>query len=172
MGGLALAMVAGRGATGPAGPTGATGPTGPTGPTGSLAPFTATVTNGEGAVAMVAGMAGYVTGNDTVQRAKSDAVGTSAVFGLITTASIVAGATGSIQHTGLVTLTTVQWDAVVTSEVGGLIANAKYYLDASTAGFLTATAPSTSGQYIVAIGRALSTTELKLQFEQVIGPLP
>jgi hypothetical protein len=38
-----------------------------------------------------------------------------------------------------------------------------YYLSAGTAGLLTATAPSTVGQYVVEIGVALSTTELLIR---------
>jgi hypothetical protein len=60
------------------------------------------------------------------------------------------------------TATTGQWDAV-TGGSGGLVANTVYYLDAATAGKLTATAPTTAGQYVVEVGMALSTTELLIK---------
>jgi hypothetical protein len=67
------------------------------------------------------------------------------------------------QFTGVVTLTTAQWDAVVTGQSGGLTAGAWYYLSSATAGFLTTTAPSVGGTFKTLVGLAISPTELQLQ---------
>ena len=44
--------------------------------------------------------------------------------------------------------------------LSGLTFNTVYYLSATTPGAITATAPSTAGQYVVPIGKALSATDL------------
>lgn len=103
----------------------------------------------------------YVTTNDTVDKAKADAVGTVNTIGLVADVSIAAAATGSVQVDGILVATTGQWDSV-TGGSGGLVANSIYYLDPATAGKITATAPSTVGQFVAPIGIAISTTEMKI----------
>jgi hypothetical protein len=98
---------------------------------------------------------------------KADAAATADVDGLAFD-SIANAASGQMQTVGIQTLTTVQWDAV-TGGSGGLTANAKYYLDTATAGKLTATAPSTVGQFVTLVGRAISTTQLRLNIQPPIG---
>ena len=141
---------------------GTPGPTGPTGATGGTADFTSAVVNGEGATSLVAGMVvcGNVAVADSVVRAKADSMTTSRVFGIWVSASTPAGGTGNAAHTGLITLTTAQWDAVVTGQVGGLTPWTVYYLSAATAGFLTVMAPG-AGNVVAIIGTAISTTELR-----------
>jgi hypothetical protein len=46
-----------------------------------------------------------------------------------------------------------------------LSAGVFYYLDSSTAGRITSTAPTTPGQYVVRIGRAIDTTTLDIEIE-------
>jgi hypothetical protein len=46
-----------------------------------------------------------------------------------------------------------------------LSAGVFYFLDPSTAGRLTSTAPSTPGQYVVRVGRAIDTTTLDIEIE-------
>jgi hypothetical protein len=107
------------------------------------------------------GQAVYVDGAGTVDLAQADAAGTKDVLGLVADVTIVAAASGGIQTDGVLAATTGQWDAV-TGQVGGLTAGSKYYLDAATAGSLTATPPSGAGEFVAPIGIAMSTTEMEI----------
>jgi hypothetical protein len=124
------------------------------------------VTNGN-ASPIVIGAPVYIKAADQVDLAKADAQGTVQVLGLIKDASIASSAAGNAQTGGVLSATTAQWDAI-TGDVGGLTANAIYWLSASTAGKLTRTAPTTVGQFVVRVGIALSTTELKIEPEAPI----
>jgi hypothetical protein len=110
------------------------------------------------AATLIAGQVVYSSAADTVNKAKADAAGTVKAIGL-TTAAISSAATGSVQTSGIVTLTTGEWDAAF-GTTGGLTFNTTYYLSAATAGLGTSTAPSSVGQYVKEIGIAISTTEL------------
>ncbi len=103
----------------------------------------------------------YVKVDGTVDMAKADASGTVQVLGLVKDTSIAASASGAIQTDGVLVATTGQWDTVA-GTTGGLTAGTVYYVDPSTAGKLTATAPTTTGQFVVRVGLALSTTELDI----------
>jgi hypothetical protein len=109
---------------------------------------------------LIAGNAVYASAAGHCDKARANAVGTSRVVGLAT-AAITSGASGSIQTNGVVSLSTGEWDAL-TGGSGGLTYNTVYYLSAATAGLLTSTAPSTTGQTVVQLGIGLSTTELYL----------
>ena len=111
--------------------------------------------------AIVIGQAVYVDGAGTVDLAQANAAGTKDVLGLVADVSIANAASGNIQSDGLLTATTGQWDAV-TGQVGGLTAGSLYYLDPSTPGALTATAPTAVGQFVCPVGRAMSTTEMEI----------
>lgn len=111
--------------------------------------------------AIVIGQAVYVDGAGTVDLAQANAAGTKDVLGLVADTSIAAAVSGGIQTDGLLTATTGEWDTV-TGQVGGLTAGSIYYLDPTTAGGLTATAPTTVGQFVCPVGRALSTTEMEI----------
>jgi len=78
-----------------------------------------------------------------------------------------ADASGSIQTDGVLAATTAQWDAVA-GTTGGLAAGTIYYLSAVDVGEITATAPTTGGQFVVRIGLALSATELEISISQPI----
>jgi len=119
------------------------------------------VTNAN-AGAIVIGTPVYITTNDTVDKAKADAVGTVECIGLMQATSTASSSTGFCQTEGILDATTGQWDAV-TGGSGGLTAGTIYYVSEATAGMLTSTAPSTTGQFIKQVGIALSTTEMKLQ---------
>lgn len=119
------------------------------------------------AAPIVIGAPVYPGGNDTVDLAKADASGTVQVLGLVRATSIGIAASGEIQTDGVLAATTGQWDAV-TGEAGGLVAGTVYYLDPSTAGKLTLTAPFTAGQYVVRVGLATSTTEMEISIEPPI----
>jgi hypothetical protein len=57
-----------------------------------------------------------------------------------------------------VTATTGQWDAV-TGGSGGLTPGVYYYVSAATAGLLTTTAPTTTGEVVKQAIWAISSTE-------------
>lgn len=110
----------------------------------------------------------YSDANDGFKKAKADALGTSVVVGLVSQSpSISNGASGTVGTSGILTATTAQWDAV-TGQSGGLTFNTRYYLDPTTAGKITTTAPTTVGQSVVEIGVAISTTELKISIQKRI----
>lgn len=116
---------------------------------------------------IVIGTPVYNDANDGVKKAKADASATKDVIGLVRDTSISASASGAIHTSGVLTATTGQWDAVA-GTTGGLTKGTRYFLSASTAGQITATAPSTVGQYVVEIGIALSTTELLVDIKSPI----
>lgn len=125
------------------------------------------MSNGE-AGAIVIGTPTYISAANTVKKAQANASGTTDVLGLVRDTSVAAAAQASVQTDGQLTATTTQWDAV-TGGTGGLTAGAVYYLSASTAGQLTATAPTTSGQFVIRIGKAISTTIMDIQIGQLFG---
>ena len=116
---------------------------------------------------IVIGNAVYPDGNGTVDLAQADASGTVEILGLVSSTSIAAAASGSVQTDGVLSATTGQWDAVA-GTTGGLTAGAVYYLDPDTAGMLTATAPTAAGDYVIRVGLALSTTELEISVQPPI----
>ena len=104
----------------------------------------------------------YIYAADSVKLAKANATGTKDVIGLVGDASITNGTSGSIQMNGdLVAAATSSWDTIAGTS-GGLTPNTKYYLSTATFGYLTATPPSTVGQYVCQVGIAISTTEMKI----------
>lgn len=122
-----------------------------------------TLTNAN-AGAVVIGTPVYAQGADAYDKAKADAAGTSKVIGLAVPTSTAASATGTVAVAGILAASTAQWDAV-TGGSGGLAFGTNYFLDPATAGKLTSTAPSTTGQYCVLIGVGLSTTEMRLNIQ-------
>lgn len=113
-----------------------------------------------GAIAF--GRAVYVSAANSFALAQANASATKQVLGLVKDASVAASAVGNVQTDGVITGTTAQWDSV-SGQTGGLTPNAIYYLSATTAGAITATPPSATGQYLVPIGVALSTTSLDIR---------
>jgi hypothetical protein len=110
---------------------------------------------------IVIGAPVYMKADGNVDLAKADAQATADVLGLVKDASIAAAVSGNVLLDGVLTATTDQWDAVA-GTTGGLTPGAVYFLSAATAGLLTATAPSTVGQFVVRVGKALSATKLDL----------
>ena len=117
-------------------------------------------TNDE-AGAIVIGTPVYNDANDGVKKAKADASATKDVIGLVRDVSITNGVAGSIQLSGILSATTGQWD-IAFGTTGGLTKGTRYFLSPTTSGLGTATAPTTTGQYVVELGIAISTTELIL----------
>lgn len=110
---------------------------------------------------IVIGAPVYSDANGGVKKAQANAAGTKDVVGLVAQTSIANGVAGAIVINGLLTATTAQWDAV-TGDSGGLTFKSLYYLDPATAGKLTKTAPSTTGQYVAVVGEAISTVDMKV----------
>lgn len=121
----------------------------------------------DNAGALVKGTAVYMTAADHCDKAKASSSVLAMMVGIVNETSITAGASGVVATEGIVTATTAQWDAVA-GTTGGLTFATRYYLDPATAGLLTSTAPTTVGQYVVEVGIALSTTELKLAIQKRI----
>ena len=131
-----------------------------------IGPETEDLTNNNAGTAVI-GMPVYSDAADGFDLAQADAAGTYLVIGLVYDATILTSATGAVQVDGVLTATTGQWDAV-TGDVGGLTAGARYYLDPSTPGNLTTTPTTTTTEYVVPVGRALSTTDFKIEIETAV----
>lgn len=125
------------------------------------------MTNGE-AAAVVIGTPAYVSAANTVKKAQANTLGTTDILGIVRDASVAASALAAIQTDGQISATAAQWDAV-TGQTGGLTAGSVYYLSATAAGQMTITAPTTVGQYVERIGKALSATVFDLAIEPPIG---
>jgi hypothetical protein len=114
-------------------------------------------TSGE-AGGITIGMAVYSSAIDTVKMGKANALSTSELIGVATSTFVITGA-GTVQSSGVIALTTGQWDTVA-GTTGGLAYGVVYYLDPASSGKITSTAPITVGQVVMRIGHAISTTEL------------
>jgi hypothetical protein len=123
--------------------------------------------NNSNASPIVIGNAVYCDVASGVDLAQADATGTTEVLGLVAEVSIGAAASGSIQTDGILSATTTQWDAVA-GTTGGLTAGAIYYLDESTAGLMTETAPSSVSEFVVRVGKGISTTEMEISISPPI----
>lgn len=108
-----------------------------------------------------------VDGAGGIDKAQANSLTDSKVLGLVADASIATTAVGNVQIDTVIEGTTGDWDAV-TGQVGGLTAGATYWLDSATAGKLTSTAPSASGEVVARVGLAISATELELEVGQTI----
>ncbi|WP_295446254.1 hypothetical protein [uncultured Thiodictyon sp.] len=115
--------------------------------------------------AITIGQAVYSSATGAVDLAKADSIGTSQVLGLVGQATIGIGGSGTVQYGGV--LSSANWTAVMGATT--LTAGAVYYLDASTAGKLTANPPDATGKYVVKVGTALSTTELHIEIDSPVG---
>jgi hypothetical protein len=132
------------------------------------APSIRAVTNGESSSAITIGQPVYASAADTVKRAQANTKTTSSLAGVVYDPTIAAGAAGNIAQSGIIVATTAQWDAAVTSETGGLTFGSLYFVDPVNVGKLTTVVPTTVGQTVTLIGRALSTTELELMISPPI----
>jgi len=111
-----------------------------------------------------AGTPVYVVGTTVHLSDQGGGDSTSWVQGLVT-ATVAGNASGRIQFSGLLTLTTAEWDAVA-GTTGGLTPNAKLWFHTTVAGKLTGTLPnisSTINKYLISIGRAQSATTLEIR---------
>jgi hypothetical protein len=136
----------------------------------SLAPASITgfntaiqLTSGESSATTNPGSPVYLSGSGAFKRAQANSYSTSFVIGLAT-ASIASAASGNIATGNTLALTTGQWDAIAGTS-GGLTAGTLYFADPSTPGNITSTVPSTSGQLVCLIGKAISSTIMLLMIE-------
>jgi hypothetical protein len=127
-----------------------------TGGTGSTLTFT--LTNNSGVTANP-GAAVYINGANAYGLAIASGFSTGGAIALVN-ATTLNSASGLVTAAGGMTLTTGEWDAIVTGESGGLTSGSLYFLDPAAAGKLTVTAPTTAGQVITLVGRAISPTTL------------
>jgi hypothetical protein len=109
----------------------------------------------------------YSTSATSVDLSQANAQSTIRIAGLVADITIAAAAAGNVAVDGVLVATTGQWDAV-TGQTGGLTPGADYFLDPSTPGRLTTTAPTTAGQFVVRVGHALSDTEFEIEIQQPI----
>ena len=114
-----------------------------------------------GAAAAPIGSPVYVSAANNFALARANAGATARPIALVRDASIAQSAAGFVQTDGVLEATTAQWDAV-TGQTGGLTPGSVYFLSAATAGRLTTTAPTTSGEYVVRMGIAISTTGMEI----------
>lgn len=124
------------------------------------------LTNANGGT-VAAGSPVYSAGAGTFDKAKADSLSTSALIIGLLQADTATTASGDVQDTSGLTLTTGQWDAR-TGQTGGLTPDAAYYVDPTTAGKLTSVAPTTVGQVVAPIGVALSTTIMLVRIGQSV----
>ena len=125
------------------------------------------VTNAEATAPLVIGTPVYVFIAGAVKRAQANALATARVFGLWVDTTTAAAGTGNVGMNGLLVATTVQWDTV-TGQTGGLTSGATYFVDPTTVGKLTASAPTTAGQVVSVVGLALSLTEMEINIARPI----
>jgi hypothetical protein len=98
----------------------------------------------------------YISANDTAKHARANASSTAYPVAFAT-ATIANGATGTYQTGG------------VLGGLSGLTAGTTYWLDPTTAGAMTSTAPTTAGQYLCELGQAISTTEFLIRIRETIA---
>lgn len=118
------------------------------------------LTNNVGSTANICTVV-YTNATGSYQKAIANADAASNVVGIVS-ATTTNGASGTVVTEGTVTATTGEWDAQ-TGQSGGLTAGSWYFLDGTTAGKLTTTAPGTG--YVAPIGYALSTTQLDVKVQ-------
>ena len=109
----------------------------------------------------------YASSAGGMDKAQADAIGTKDVIGLVVDTDVATATSGAVQSAGYFEATTTEWDAV-TGDVGGLTVGEKYFLGPDTAGLLTLNASTTEGDFIAAVGIALSTTELRISIDQTV----
>ena len=125
--------------------------------------ITVAQTNDE-AGSIVIGTPVYNDAVDGVKKGQANAAATSKVLGLVADVTVATGQPANIQTSDILVATTAQWDAVAGTS-GGLAFGVDYYLDPATAGKITSTATSTTGQILARIGRGMSTTELDIRID-------
>ena len=120
------------------------------GATGTASGVVTSYTAGTGGIAQYDAV--YISANDTVLKADATTTSTAGVIGFARTA-IAASATGEIQHNG-----------VLSGVLTGATAGDTYYLD-TTAGAVSSSIPTGSGNNVVKVGRAKNGTDLQIELQ-------
>ena len=195
IGATGQSIVGPTGSTGPVGPLGSTGPIGQTGPTGAsiIGPTGPTGSIGFTGLQGPSGPTGPVgppnsvfniyskINNDTITLSigmpifsstigdisRADGTINWKVLGLVSDQYISQGSTGNLQTSGILTALQSQWDGI-SGQTGGLTEGVTYYLHPILPGNITNVAPITSGQHIIIIGNALSSTQLMINIERIL----
>lgn len=108
----------------------------------------------------------FLSGANECQPARANSSEASQVIGLLRDLTVAVNGTGTIQTDSVLVATTAQWD-VVTGQTGGLTPRSNYFLS-TVAGKLTATVPSSNGEYVIRIGRAINSTTLEISIQPSI----
>jgi len=116
---------------------------------------TLSFTNTQG-TAITVGNVVYMKSDGTVALAEANVGGTSTAIGMVVDASIANNTAGYIALDGVV------------SGLSSLTPGVTYYLSDTSAGVLTATAPTAGGSYVAEIGIAISTTAIKVNIQPTI----
>jgi hypothetical protein len=96
----------------------------------------------------------YISSADSVSLAKGDAAGTSQVVGFSKAAALITAPVDVVSEG-------------VLDGFSGLSAGLRYYLSAATAGAITSTIPTGTGNTICQVGYAKNTTKLHIHIEQM-----
>jgi hypothetical protein len=112
---------------------------------------------------VVIGQPVYGVSPSGVDLAKADALLTSLVVGLLVTDAATL-ATTTFVSSGYITR--VNWTAITGAT--GLVQGSRYFLDVSTEGMLTVTAPTGSGEYVVQVGVAVDASTLSILIQPPI----
>ncbi len=116
--------------------------------------------------AMIVGQPVFVSGADCDLAQANDGAKVR-VVGLVMDATVAPLDQASIMATGILTATQAEWDAVG-GIVSGLVTGTDYYLDPTNPGMLVDTPPTAPGKYVVHVGVALSSTQMKISIEQPV----
>lgn len=109
------------------------------------------------------GMALYVPSDGHVELGLADADATSRIIGLANE-NVTASSSGGYVTEGQITKS--DWTTVVGTML--LVPGAYYYLSETSAGQLTTTAPTSDGEYVMAVARGLTTQMLDIEIDQPI----
>jgi len=101
------------------------------------------------------------TAGGTVIPGNAAQASTASVPGLAAGSAVV-GSSVIVQMSGVLHLTTEQWDAV-TGQTGGLTDGATYFLSADAEGMMTTIAPLGDGELVTPLGMALSPEDFLIQ---------
>lgn len=133
----------------------------------SLANNTLLTATNANAGSLVQGTPVYVPSAGNVDKARANAIGTSKVLGLVTNATVSTGGTASVQTDGIFPFSSTTEVDAVAGTTGGFTVGTYYFLS-TTAGLITATAPTSNPNCVTNLGFAISTTEIHLD---IVAPV-
>jgi hypothetical protein len=118
---------------------------------------------------LLKGMAVYITETNDTECEESIATSyeASCVVGLVADAVVPPGVSGEISSKGMIEKSASAWD-IITGETGGLRGGKDYFLRHDMAGGITSIPPTASTQFVVKVGKAISSTLLDINIEPPI----